>query len=108
MELDRGPRAEPHGPPPVHGSEEWAEVLARTVAHLAAQLTMAQLRVRALATVLEERGLVDDARVGACLKQLAVTETGIYLHENLGPALAELIDVDALQSEIVAYLGSDS
>ena len=38
---------------PDHAPDEWAAVLARTVAHLAAQLTMTQIRLRALASLLQ-------------------------------------------------------
>jgi hypothetical protein len=87
-----------------HPSDDWAEAMARTVAHLAAQLTMSQIRLRALATEMSERGLLDDAAVARRAGQLAVTETGSYLRENLGSVLAEMIDLDALEAEIVSFL----
>ncbi len=86
---------------------EWAEVLARTVAHLAAQLTLAQIRLRALATELAERGVVEDAAVLGRVRALAETEAGAYLRENLGEALAELIDVPQLERELLAYLTTE-
>jgi hypothetical protein len=89
-----------------HTAEEGAEALARTVAHLAAQLTMTQLRLRALATVLEERGNVSESEVQSQLSSLAVAETGAYLTENLGPALADVIDVESLKLEIISFLQS--
>ena len=89
-----------------HSSEEWAEVLARSVAHLAAQLTMSQLRLRALATVLAEHGTVDESQVRDRLGTLATAETGTYLRENLGPALADLVDIEALEQEIASFLQS--
>jgi hypothetical protein len=91
-----------HGHPP----DEWAETLARTVAHLAAQLTMTQIRLRALATELGERGAVDDAAVRRRAAEIAAAETGSYLRENLGEALAEVIDLDALETEIISFLGA--
>ena len=89
-----------------HTSAEWAEAMARTVAHLAAQLTMSQIRLRALATEISERGLVDDAAVARRTSQIAAQETGHYLRENLGEVLAEMVDLEALESEIVAFLAS--
>ena len=38
----------------------------------------------------------------------AVAETGAYLRENLGESLVEIIDVDTLENDLVAYLLSDS
>lgn len=89
-----------------HSPEEWAELLARTVAHLAAQLTMAQIRLRALATELHEAGTVDDRAVQSRVARIASTETGVYLRENLGETLAEVIDVESLESEISSFLQS--
>ena len=92
-----------HGHPP----EEWAEALVRTVAHLAAQLTIAQLRLRALATELAEQGAVDAAAVAGRVRALAAAEAGGYLRENLGAALVAVIDVEALERELIAYLDAD-
>jgi hypothetical protein len=89
---------------PSHTTEEWAEVLARTIAHLAAQLTMTQLRLRALASELEGVSSVDRTAVRERLAALAATETPAYLRENLGDALAEVVDVDALSAEIASFL----
>lgn len=86
-----------------HPPEEWAETLARTVAHLAAQLTMTQIRLRALASELGERGAADDAAVRQRAAEIAAADTATYLQENLGEALAELIDLDALETEIVSF-----
>jgi hypothetical protein len=96
----------PNGRPAAneHTSEEWAQLLARTVAHLAAQLTMTQLRLRALATELDATGSLDAERVAGTVGHLARAETRVYLRENLGEALAEVIDLDALESEVVAFL----
>ena len=91
------------GRPHPHPPDEWAELLARSVAHLAAQLTMTQIRLRALATELAERGAADDAAVRRRAAAIAAAETGTYLSENLGEALAELIDLDALETEIVSF-----
>jgi hypothetical protein len=91
-----------------HGyDEDWAEALARTVAHLAAQLTINQIRLRALATVLGEHGLIDTEAVAARVRSIADTETGVYLRENLGESLIDVIDVDALEHDLTAYLQSD-
>jgi hypothetical protein len=89
-----------------HPPDEWAELLARTVAHLAAQLTMTQIRLRALATELAATGVEAD-RVQRRVQTIAAAETGRYLRENLGEALAELIDVEALETDIAAFLGAE-
>ena len=87
-----------------HSSDEWAELLARTVAHLAAQLTMSQIRLRALATALTEHDLLAADAVRSRVQAIAGAETGRYLRENLGEALVDLIDVEALEGEIVSFL----
>jgi hypothetical protein len=84
-------------------ADEWAEMLARTVAHLAAQLTINQIRLRALATELAERDVVAAEAVRARVRAIAA-ETGRYLRENLGAALVDLIDVDALEADLAVYL----
>lgn len=104
VEGGPGDAGAPHGPGHEHGFEEWAELFARTIAHLAAQLTMTQLRLRALATTASEAGAVDPAAVQACLARLAEADTGRYLRENLGEALVEAIDVESLERDISAYL----
>lgn len=86
----------------------WAELFATTIAHLAAQLTMTQLRLRALATVTAESGALDRRQVAARLAEIADRETDAYLRENLGAELAEAIDVDSLTREIVAYLQGEA
>lgn len=93
--------------PHEHSAEEWAELMARTVAHLAAQLTMTQVRLRALATELSERGGVDGGAVQARVREVAAADTGTYLRENLGEVLVEMIDVDTLESDIVAFLNAE-
>jgi hypothetical protein len=92
-----------------HGHEEeaWAEALARSVAHLAAQLTVNQIRLRALATELGERGLVDPIAVATRVRAIAATETGTYLRENLGESLIDIIDVETLERDLVDYLQID-
>lgn len=87
-----------------HDEEDWAEALARSVAHLAAQLTISQIRLRALATELGERALVDPGAVAARVRQIAAADTGTYLRENLGESLVEIIDVETLEQDLVAYL----
>jgi hypothetical protein len=87
-----------------HDEEDWAEALARSVAHLAAQLTINQIRLRALATELGEQSLVDRAAVAERVRQIAAAETGAYLRENLGESLVEIIDVETLEQDLVAYL----
>jgi hypothetical protein len=101
--------ARPSGDPdgrdgPQHTGDEWAELLARTVAHLAAQLTMTQIRLRALATELTARDPLAAGAVRERVTTIAAAETGRYLRENLGEALVDLIDVEALEGEIVAFL----
>ena len=78
--------------------------LARTVAHLAAQLTMTQLRLRALATETTRDDPALAEAVSARLRTIATMETGRYLRENLGEALGEMIDVETLAREIAGYL----
>jgi hypothetical protein len=90
-----------------HSVEEWAEVLARSVAHLAAQLTMTQIRLRAMATALEERGDLDAANIQQRAAAIASTETDRYLRENLGEALADLIDTDTLARDINRFFEGD-
>lgn len=94
----------PGGPDGRHQPEEWAETLARTIAHLAAQLTLSQIRLRALATALHEGGAVEPAAVADRVRVIAAEAGGGYLRENLGEALVEIIDVDALERELIAYL----
>ena len=90
-----------------HDDEAWAETLARSVAHLAAQLTISQIRLRALATELGEQRLIDRGMVAARVRAIAETETGAYLRENLGESLVDIVDVDALEQDLVAYLQAD-
>jgi hypothetical protein len=78
----------------------------RSVAHLAAQVTLGQLQLRALAEEVQARGGVDEAAVRARLRRLAVLRTGPALRENLGPALADLIDMESLERDLVSYLSA--
>ncbi len=104
--LDSNGANQPPGPAfaHAHSADEWNEAIVRTVAHLAAQLTVAQIRLRALASDLAERGLVEPETVAARVRALAEREAGETLRENLGEALAEVIDIDALERELVDYL----
>jgi hypothetical protein len=89
-----------------HGTDvEWIEALTRSVAHMAAQLTVAQLRLRALGTHLEAKGLADPEAVSAHLALLADRDGGALLRQNLGAALEQVIDVDDLERQIVEQLG---
>lgn len=87
-----------------HDSTEWAEIFARTVANLAAQLTVTQLQLRALGREVEELGLVDRGAVEARLRRMAPLQIGPILRENLGEALADVVDVDALERDLIEYL----
>ena len=91
---------EPHS----HSNEEWAELMARTVAHLAAQLTMMQIRLRALGGELDFENAVDAGAVQVRAAAIARAEAGTYLRENLGEALVDVIDADALTADIVSFL----
>ena len=99
--MDRDPRPSDNG---AHDDPEWVEVMARTVAHLAAQLTITQLRLRALATTLDAAGAVDPDAVRATLGGLANRHAAGFLRENLGEALEEIVEVDELAGQIVAFL----
>lgn len=90
------------------GLAAWSELFATTIAHLAAQLTMTQLRLRALATVVAEQGAIAPATVAERLAAIAETESGPYLRENLGAELADAIDLESLTREIVAYLRGEA
>jgi hypothetical protein len=96
------------GSDPANDLSAWAELFATTIAHLAAQLTMTQLRLRALATTAAEAGVLDPVAVQANLHALAAAETGRYLRENLGASLADAIDVDALERDVVSFLHGHS
>jgi hypothetical protein len=95
------------GEPHVHSNEEWAELTARTVAHLAAQLTMMQIRLRALAGELNDRHQVDAAAVQARVAAIARADAETYLRENLGEGLTEVIDVESLAADLADFLAGD-
>ena len=101
-EPDQPETGSPSSPPA--DLDAWSELFATTIAHLAAQLTMTQLRLRALATAAAESGGIDPAAVQAHLEALAASETGRYLRENLGPELSEAVETDDLARDIVAFL----
>lgn len=108
MDAGQG-AANDHGADAAHEHlPEWGEVLVRSIAHLAAQLTTAQLQLRSLADEAEAGGAVDPTAVQRRLRQMAVLRTGPALRENLGPALSELIDTEALERDLVAYLSAPS
>ena len=64
-------------------------------------------RLRALATALNERELVDPGVVAGHVRAIAEAETGTYLRENLGESLAEIIDLEALEQDLVEDLRTD-
>ncbi len=90
-----------------HGSsQDSIEALTLVVAHLAAQLTMTQIRLRGLATYLETLPEFDPEAVQAHVTRIADSEAGFYLRENLGEQLASLIDVEQLTRDIVDFVSS--
>ncbi len=94
--------------PHVHSDpNEAIEALARTVAHLAVQLTITQLQLRGLGQVLEESGELLGEAVQRATSDLARRNASAFVAENLGPALAGLIDVSELEREIVRFLEPD-
>jgi hypothetical protein len=107
--MERNPTGEDPADLNGHGHEEeaWVETLARSVAHLAAQMTVNQIRLRALATILGEQDLIAPQEVASRVRAIAAAETGSYLRENLGEALVDIIDVAALEQDLVAYLQGD-
>jgi hypothetical protein len=97
------PPANSNGNEP-HVSDEWADAMVRTVAHLAAQLAITQIRLRALASELAARDAATGAAVSGRVASLAESDAGSYLRENLGEILADVIDVEALERDVVTYL----
>ena len=83
---------------------ETIESLARTVAHLAVQVTISQIQVRALGGVLEDSGGIASAAVADSTATIAREHARRYLTENLGAELAEMIDLDELEHQVVSYL----
>lgn len=80
------------------------EALARTTAHLAAQLTMTQIRLRALATELDRQNLADQSSVQQHVNAIARQDTVRYLEENLGEVLADMVEVDDLARQLIEFL----
>jgi len=87
-----------------HSEREAIEALTLVVAHLAAQLTMSQIRLRALATSLETSGALDQAVVRGHIAEIADREAGHYLAENLGERLAAMIDIEQLTRDIIEFV----
>lgn len=92
--------------PESQAPDDPVERLAQTVAHLALQLTIVQLQLRALGTAAADTGLLDAARVERATATIAQLHAGRYLRENLGEALADLVDLPELERQIVAYLSA--
>jgi hypothetical protein len=104
---DAEPNRQPGGgaaDAPAQDWTEWAEIFARTVANLAAQLTVTQLQLRALGREVEERGLAEPGAVQVRLRRMAPIQTGPTLRENLGETLSEIVDVAALERDLIDYL----
>lgn len=89
----------PHADP-----TEVVEALARSVAHLAVQLTITQIQMRGLGLVLQETGMSSGEAVLKATSDLSRKHAGAFIRENLGPALEGLVDVAALEREIVDFL----
>lgn len=86
---------------------EAIEALARTVAHLAVQLTITQIQLRGLGQALAESGAVDGEAVLRATATLARQHAGRFIAENLGDALANLVDTKDLEAQIISFLESD-
>ena len=86
--------------------QEPIEALTLVIAHLAAQLTMTQIRLRGLATALETQENFDPAFVRGHVTRIADAEAGFYLRENLGDRLADLIDIEQLTRDIIEFVGN--
>lgn len=92
---------------PSHSADQEAiEALTLVVAHLAAQLTMTQIRLRGLATALEESGALDPEVVRGHVTRIADRDTGFYLQENLGERLSQLIDIHQLTRDIIEFMSA--
>ena len=89
-------------------ANETIERLAQTVAHLALQLTIVQLQLRALGNAAAESGMLDSTRVEQAAANVARMHAGRYLHENLGDVLADLVDLPELERQIIAYLSTSN
>src|SRR5688572_5118703 len=62
--------------------DDTIERLAQTVAHLALQLTIVQLQLRALGAAAAESGMLDSDRVEQATANVARMHAGRYLQEN--------------------------
>lgn len=87
-------------------TDDPVERLAQTVAHLALQLTIVQLQLRALGTAVADAGLLEPDRVERATANVARMHAGRYLRENLGEVLSDLVDLPDLERQIVAYLSA--
>ncbi|MCC6944232.1 MAG: hypothetical protein IT335_06620 [Thermomicrobiales bacterium] len=85
---------------------EAIEALTLVVAHLAAQLTMTQIRLRGLATYLADQEGFDPDAVRGHVTRVADAEAGFYLRENLGEQLVNLIDVEQLTRDIIEFVSN--
>ena len=83
---------------------EVVEALARTVAHLAVQLTITQIQLRGLGQVLQETGSASGEAVLKATSDLSRRHAGAFIRENLGSALEGLVDVSELEREIIDFL----
>lgn len=90
-----------------NNQDDVLEAMARTIAHLAVQLTITQLQLRGLGQVVGESGAVKAEDVLRQTDRLARTHAHSFVAENLGEALAGLVDVDALTAEIIRFLSVD-
>ena len=84
--------------------EETVESLAETIAHLALQLTVAQVQLRALASELGEARIVDSRLVTDRAAALAREHAAGWLSANMGPTIGEMVDQPELTRQIVEYL----
>ena len=89
---------------PSRDQQALMEALLVTTAHLAAQLTMTQIRLRAVATVISSDDGVDSDAIAQEVRTIAARDTGVYLRENLGEFLTEMIEVEALERELQGFL----
>ena|SRR5688572_5013794 len=92
--------------PTDQAANDTIERLAQTVAHLALQLTIVQLQLRALGNAAAESGMLDSTRVEQAAANVARMHAGRYLQENLGEVLSDLVDLPELERQIVSYLSA--
>ena len=67
--------------PTNQAEDDTIERLAQTVAHLALQLTIVQIQLRALGAAVSESGLLDSTRVEQATANVARMHAGRYLQE---------------------------